>query len=443
MAHDEPSVRSALVALGHLNKSQKGSLQHARQYSVAAKTPERKPFLLNYNKAIRQLINDMARPSFPPEQGLVICLLFACIEFLQADAAVAFTHIRSGLNIFHELRQRRQLTPGSKSLQEAHGHIIPARLNSIEQILVQILTWSLASAMPYGMYLKTDFEYLKSCPKHFAGTTFASLADVRSSFSDIRNAAILLARDLGIEVYGPEELTLFARERQNSLLSSHRTWLEALTSLESSRTWSKDEMTTLSAIKVEYYSSFTACSCLTDWTQMTFDAHLADFQSILVHARHVVDSLSLPNCHTQSKAIGAAAHFTFVTSFVPAMFNFAIRCRCPVTRREAVKILASDIPREGLWDPAQYRKVAERVIEIEESEVDDRGWPTQASRLCRSTPGPEIDEFGGFQVEFQYANDWATSNKHSWSERLELDTGHEQPLALRLQDAKAPHPQQP
>src|SRR3712207_1707988 len=120
---------------------------------------------------------------------------------------------------------------------------------------------------------------------------------------------------------------------------------------------------------------------MTDLNQMTFDALLADFQSLLVHARHVVDVLIFPSGHTQSQAIGAAAHFAFVTSFVPAIFNFAIRCRCPMTRREAVRILASDIPREGLWDPAQYRKVAERVIEIEESEVDDRGWPTQASRL--------------------------------------------------------------
>ena len=122
MAHGEPGVRSALVALGHLNKSQSGSLQHARQFAITACNPERKIFLQSYNKAIRHLVNDMGKPSFTAEMGLVICLLFACIELLQADANVAFAHIRSGLNIFYESRQRRQITTESKATQENQGH---------------------------------------------------------------------------------------------------------------------------------------------------------------------------------------------------------------------------------------------------------------------------------------------------------------------------------
>jgi hypothetical protein len=239
------------------------------------------------------------------------------------------------------------------------------------------------------------------------------------------------------KVYGSLALTPADYERQYDLISRHHVWLKTLTDLECSRIWSRDDSVTLSALKIEYYSSFTACYCLTDDTQMDFDAHLAGFQSILTHARHVVDSLDLPT-RSSALAFGAAANFTFDTSFIPALFYSAIRCRCPVTRRDAVSMLASELPREGLWDPAQYRKVAERVIEIEEMEVDERGWPTRTSRLCRSSVGVEVDEHGRFQAEFLYAKDFAMPKEKSWSERMELNAGNERPLPLRLQHSKVP-----
>jgi hypothetical protein len=423
------------VALGHLNKSQSGSLQHARQFAVTASNPERKVFLQSYNRAIRHLVDDMGKPSFTAEMGLVICLLFACIELLQADANVAFAHIRSGLNIFYESRQRKQITSESKAARE-NGHV-NVRWNGIEQVLVQLFIQGLASALPLGVSLQKDFDYLTSCPKHFTGTSFASLTDARLSFSDLRGAAILLARDMAEKVYGSLALTPADYELQYDLISRHHVWLKALTDLECSRIWSRDDSVTLSALKIEYYSSFTACYCLTDDTQMDFDAHLAGFQSILTHARHVVDSLDLPT-RSSALAFGAAANFTFDTSFIPALFYSAIRCRCPVTRRDAVSMLASELPREGLWDPAQYRKVAERVIEIEEMEVDERGWPTRTSRLCRSSVGVEVDEYGRFQAEFLYAKDFAMPKEKSWSERMELNAGNERPLPLRLQHSKVP-----
>lgn len=445
MAHSEPGVRSALVALGHLNKSQSGSLQHARQSSVIASSPERKPFLVNYNKAIRHLVDDMARPSFPADMGLVICLLFACIEFLQVDANMAFAHIRSGLNIFYESKQRNTkkvsaLEAAQSTQTQTH---VGLRWSAIEQTLVQLFTQSLASALPYGVSLEKDVDYFASCPKHFTGTTFASLIDARLSFSDLRNAAILLARDMANKVYGSVQLTSSDYRRQHDLLDRHDVWSKALNALEGSRTWSKDDTASISALKLEFYSSYTACSCMADETQMLFDAHLAGFQAIVANARCVVDSLDLDSRRTRVPTFGAAANFTFDTSFIPTLFYAAIRCRCPVTRRAAVSLLASNLPREGLWDPAQYRKVAERVIEIEEQEVDENGWPTKSFRLCRSSVGTEVDGNSRFEAEFLYAKDFALPTENSWSERLELDESFEQLLSLRPHHAETENSRQP
>jgi hypothetical protein len=63
-------------------------------------------------------------------------------------------------------------------------------------------------------------------------------------------------------------------------------------------------------------------------------------------------------------------------------FYAATRCRCPITRRESASLLERNSLQETLWDAEQHAKVARRIIEIEESEVDgEKGWPVQKSRL--------------------------------------------------------------
>ncbi|KAJ8119094.1 hypothetical protein OPT61_g60 [Boeremia exigua] len=418
MAHAEPGVRTALIALGHLNRYQSGTLQHARQTAITMESEDRR-FWVNYNKAIRHLITHMTVPSFSAEVGLVLCLLFACIEFLQANVDVAFTHIRSGLNIVRELRYRKTFSLGSSSAT-ASGISTSTRKDPIEQTIVPILTQALASALPYSTSLGRDFDFLESCPRYYTEDTFNSLTDARASFFDLRNAAILIARDMAVKMCASVPFTSSDHQRQVDLLYCHRAWLQALVALENSREWSSNDMYALSALKVGYYSSYTACSCITDRTQMAFDAHLESFQLLLANAAFLISSLELRNCHTDPASMNVAANFTFDTSLIPALFHTAVRCRCPITRRRAVDLLASHLPREGLWNPKQHQKVAKRVIEIEETDVDTQGWPVEAARLCRSSVGTEVDNNSGFQAEFLFAKDLATAGGKSWAERLTL-----------------------
>ncbi|KAH6632905.1 hypothetical protein C7974DRAFT_162068 [Boeremia exigua] len=423
IAHVEPGVRNALIALSHLNQSQSGTLQDARRSANRPNNLKRRPFWINYNKAIRHLIDDIAKPSFSAEAGLVICLLFACIEFLQADANMAFTHVRSGLNIVHELRKQKAGRSRFGLAAASQGQM-SARLYEIEQIMVPILTQALASALPYGTSIERDFEFLQSCPSYYTGTVFTHIADARASFFDLRNAAILLARDMAIKLYGSIPIAASDYHRQTDLLNQHRVWLQALKSLERTDKWAKDATYSLSALKIGYYSSYTAVSCIMDETQMAFDAHLENFMSLVAHAEYLVGSFNFNNCHAPLSPLDAAANFVFDTALIPALFYVAIRCRCPVTRRKAVDLLALNLPREGLWDSEQHRKVAERVIEIEERKVDPRGWPIAASRLCRSSVGTDVDENNGFQASFLYTKDLAAATERAWNERLTLSESH-------------------
>jgi hypothetical protein len=437
MAHADPGVRCALIALAHLNQQENGSLQHARQTAAKEGKPERRLFWSNYNKAIGHLVDQMAQPAFSAEVGLVICLLFACIEFLQAEPHTAFTHIRSGLNIVAELRQQNKTGSLTQAVEPRQVRI-SGQSNMIEQTLVPILTQALASALPYGASLEKDFTFLESCPQYFQGHAFTSLIDARSSFFDLRNAAILLARDMAVKLYGLTPVTPADHRRRDLILERHLIWLQALQAFEGSQELSKRDTLAISALKLGYCSSFTACSCIDDKTQLSFDAHLANFQALVRHARDLTNSLDLDRRRRPSRASNAAANFTFDTSFIPALFYTAIRCRCPTTRRQAVSLLALDLPREGLWDPEQHRIVAERVIEIEEMDVDANGWPTEASRLCMSSVGTDVDEYNGFQANFLYTKDLAMAATKTWCERLTLGEGGKESLSLHPKQTTTP-----
>lgn len=419
MAQSAPSVRSALIALGHLNQHQSGTLQHARRPALDEKVSDRKPFWRNYNKSIRLLVVHMSRPTFPAEEGLVCCLLFACIEFMQADANVAFSHIRSGVNIVQELRQQKIASSSAKSTGCGEA-FTSARSHMVEQVLVPILTQALASALPYGASLTRGFHFLESCPQYFTGGPFITVENARSAFFDLQNAVFMIAHDMTNKLYRSLEFDQPDYKRQNDLLERHLLWLQAVEAFERSRTISTTDLLSLSALRLGYYASYSACACIMDKTQMSYDAHLDSFRKLIQHAGVLVDSLKVQPDSEQDRALSSTANFTFDTSVVPALFYLAIRCRCPATRREATRMLAMGLPREGLWDPEQHRIVAERVIEIEEMEVDANGWPTEASRLCRSNVGTEVDGKNGFQASFLYTKDLGLAALMSWSERLVL-----------------------
>jgi hypothetical protein len=155
---------------------------------------------------------------------------------------------------------------------------------------------------------------------------------------------------------------------------------------------------------------------------MTFDAHLDSFKAIVYHATLLIDAMDVATrLQPQGGCSDAAVNFTFDTSLVPALYYTALRCRHPTTRREAIALLSRKLPREGLWDPKQYRIIAERVVEIEEGEVDEKGWPVERTRLWSGTATPDANEKSGFRTDFLFAKDVGKGIGKAWRGRVGLD----------------------
>jgi hypothetical protein len=404
IAHSEPAVRHALISLAYLSRQETGSLKHARLRDHNGD----QPFLLHYNKSLRQLVDRMAETSFSPEVGLVTCLLFVCIEFLRADHHTAWLHLKQGLKIIAELQHRRRINAPTQPPGAVQELLITPRQSFVEEMFVR----SMSSPLLHGLNVDEHFTIPHPLPQTFA-RPFTNVREAQSSFHQLRNISLVYFRHMAMKIIVQCNSVMSEADiiHQDRVLDCLSTWFCSLQTLESSTTLSEEDKVTVSSLKVSYYAIYIYAAAGTDVSQMSFDTHLATFQALLRHARIVLHSMRIlerasntedmqvsagPSSHPRS----VAANFTFEISLIPYLYVTAQKCRCPVTRREAVQLLSLNLPREGLWDAEQHAIVCKRAIEMEETTVDENGWPIEESRLWSSTIDPNMDTSGGFLVHF-------------------------------------------
>jgi hypothetical protein len=381
MAQSELSIRHALIALSYLNKSETGTLKDARSSLVA--TSKHKTMLVHYNKAVKCLVQRIAEPSYSPEVGIICCLVFVCLEFLRGDYDTALAHFKSGLNIISAYKSTRM--PGSTRTLDS---------SIIEDVLIPIFTRMIATAIIYGLPSELVC-FTSSYPIGTQECRFRTVLEAESSMHNIRNTVFLLTRKLGHAIVLQEPHSEEVLREQEDCIESHHIWLRALERLEREQTLSEEDIVTAHLLKAQHYCMYIFAKLAILTNQTVFDKYLDIFKEIIAHSKSFLDATE------NTSSANAAAKFTFEIGIIPGLYLTACRCRCPVTRREAIALLERNPPREGLWDAQQHLIVAKRVIELEESELDPvTGWPVERTRIWSTMIRGDMDGNGRFPVYF-------------------------------------------
>jgi hypothetical protein len=381
MAQSELCIQHALIALGYLNKIETGSLKDARFSFLAAS--EQKTLLFHYNKAVECLVKRISQPSYSPEIGLVSCMLFICIEFLRGNFETAMAHFNSGLNIMSALK-RTQIPSSAQRI----------RFSMIEELIKPMFIRMIATGVIYGLATEQVLRTFDN-PLEIQERPFVSVIEAQSSLHRIHNTVMIYIRNTGFKLLEQKPFTPEDLQHQKFILDSYYAWFRALEELERGKILSKEDMLAASSLKAAYYCMYIIVACARDTNQSIFDQHLQRFKAVIHHARSVLDSIG-DNTHRSP-----GANFTFEISIIPFLYLTACRCRCPVTRREAISLLERNPPREGLWDAQQHAVVAKRIIEIEESELDPvTGWPVERTRIWSTIVNGNMDGNGRFAVYF-------------------------------------------
>lgn len=367
----EPAVRHSVLALSSLH-----------EYTNRTDNDGK---LSNWNFAFREYGKAMiAMRSWSPQCSddpaaipLLVCLLFVCIEFLAGHEAASQLHICQGRKILSELGDASSGSPA---------------MDMIKRELVPIYTRLSLSSFTFGSRPSAIPWHLKVSAS--VPAEFSSLDESRHLLYQILDEALDFSTKGKSAVYAlephPAEVEMF-KITQQYLLSQLTRWNNAFTILTA-----RDpalNQAALNLLMLYYHAALVWISVALQRFETAYDAHTAGFSSIIFLASSIIRARP-PGESTDA--------FGFESEVIGPLYWTATKCRHPLLRREALRLLMRDEVRnrrENLWHGAGAAFIAARVIQMEERHQGP-GWNGDAL----------ADQQHYFQHEFIHATKGRTTH---------------------------------
>ena len=344
----EPAVRHSIVSISAL-------YEQARTESRAGiKLRENRLALRHYNAAIAEL-KTMQNPSVV----LLVCILFICIEFLQANREAAIRHCSHGMVI---------MSHNSSGPAWVKQHLLPM--------------FRRLSLFPLFFGTGSDKFPSLSALADPIPTSFSSLSEARAVMDDIFGRTFRLVRvgdpyRFGSQRYGKVPPHLLVEQEQISELLDQ--WHVAFRDLETRfgplviDHQAEDYMNSL--VRVYLSICYENCRIYSSTAfvprETGFDAHVDNFRR-MVDLIELLD-VSLPE---ESHKHGHSAKHLFEMGFVPMTFLLTTKCRVLPMRLAALRLMklfcVSHETGDNLWEVDNAHDVARYVIGVEHGVVVDK-----------------------------------------------------------------------
>lgn len=364
LAHVEPCIRHAVAAVSAVHQDVEMSIQHPDGYVMANHQAQEAWALAA--KSLSARIGSQPDSHLVP---LVCCLLFTCIEFLRGHAAMALLHIENGLHILAAYHHKRETT------MRNNADILLSEQTAVEDTVLPIFSrlnilCSLAGRLTPPAYAATTEK---------GGTVLEDIADAGSRLVSILDTCIrfigkasLKAAEFQIDVDD-----LVEQVRLETRLGAWRQQFENLVAqmkMTGELTSEPVKQKALHLLVVHYKVIHIWLRVCTTAGELATDAYQADFEELMSHAEQVIQ---LGAVH----AVSQLPLVSFDIQILGPLYYTALKCRHAVTRKRALALLQFAPRREGLWNAYVAYATAKRVIEFEESQLDEQGWPDEAVRV--------------------------------------------------------------
>ncbi|KAI9926586.1 hypothetical protein MW887_004354 [Aspergillus wentii] len=204
-------------------------------------------------------------------------------------------------------------------------------------------------------------------PLDLDDTTYSwtNILEARHSLDRLMNNAMGFIRQAGIERSAERA---YLQPQQQLLLQDYSIWIASFEALMG-KSWKRikvvDGRTPL-VLRITYLASLIWLETCLSVDEMIFDHHNDSFDQLVRYAKEYID---INDSLNQSSNGTPPDSFTLEAGIVTPLFYTAVRCRNPITRREAIRLLSSCHVKEGLWNTKQMVNVAEAVLEMEESNL--------------------------------------------------------------------------
>lgn len=371
VAHHEPAIRNAVIALSSLHE------RWMAGGSLADLSLELETATKYYGKAIRLVLgSDFLRNDQAVDVALSTCILFTCYDILRGHYQSALSHVRSGVNLFAQMVHEQTESKAAKTFCFAPPSLYQEVFSRLDTQLVEI---SDASFQVSSALTPSNFD-------HAIPTTFHSIDRAAFTFDALVNSLLhLLHRPADDPSTHPDTMAEGQLEemstRQTELLNHFQRWCFSFQNMidDRSRAPSSPE-------ELNKWNAGTPI--LTVWRnlvsillqisptsgEMVWDQFEVNFRQVVSECRKVVELDRQkgdghdPDPQPCTGLVVASRRPTFTMSLgiIQALWMVCVRCRNPVLRRDALAILRACRRREGVWDSNVAALVAERVIQMEE-----------------------------------------------------------------------------
>ncbi|KAE8385614.1 hypothetical protein BDV23DRAFT_15385 [Aspergillus alliaceus] len=346
LSQSEPTVRHAIVAL---------SAAHERSFLNPSAETSRitEQFILQqYNKSIQYLMEHLSAPkSQSIDLLLVTCCLFVCLEIVRGNNKQASSHLSAGASILYRRGHFANTTAQSMDIDKELSHLF-FRLNMQLSLFGRPLV---PTALGHKGTLPAPLE---------GAVSFSNVEEARHHLDRLMNKALQFIR-ISVRSSTPgDPIWQQQKQRQQDIKGELDAWSMALDKMIARKGNAKtlDKRGPL-ALRIHHRVSAIWLQACFARDQMMFDNFSADFEAIVSLSEEVV-RLG-PDGEKQSHA----NRFTLESGITAPLWFTALKCRDPILRRKAIQTLSDFHIREGMWDMGLFVKVAELVVESEESEL--------------------------------------------------------------------------
>jgi hypothetical protein len=392
----ENAIKHAIIALGSLARQQGNQVRPEPYVDVVAfqeapempdpnrmqlpliqrqQSPDEQFALLHYNKAIAELAARISDPDVPVEVVLLSCILFVCLEFLRGSMHSALEHYPSGMKVILS----------SLSHKYAIGPITldRIRVNMLPFFCRLTLLFSVFGNEPQGEYFVSldDAE-----PK-----TFATIRQARDSLVHLMNHGIRLIRRNRFRRY-LNSVTQDDIVLQMALHRQLEKWEHLFESLLLSERITAQELDGARVLQLHNIVANIWPSIALTPDELKNDEWNQHFERAVILAEAVQES--------ENQSRSDSPSFLFDMEIVSPLYFVITKCRHPLIRRRAATMLKCKLQREGLWDSQLAANLAERLMALEErnlNTLDGSELPAECDRIHTSHIESATDSVSGSQ----------------------------------------------
>ena len=381
LSHHDVAVKYAAISIASLFRQHFESFPESPSSSSSSSSSgsDKSSMALGYyNKSLNATIDSKAAA----QTALITCILFFCIEALQG-------HETEALHIYHQGQKLLDRTMAQSDTPGAHSSVPVLIATKISPIFARLRVQAALFGPPY------QSDDGKSHTRSGTLEPFTSILAARTSLFDLTTDVHdhIVHSSRGKWVAATPDVVQHLESRGVDLRSELDVWHSRFTRSGLSKLVFEDSssdpyrsntaVSPATAVSNRIASTILTChyviidiwlECALSFPECSYDSYTASFEHLLELAAQVVHL-------TNAQNNGTPPIFQFEIGVIPPLYMAARKCRDPMLRRRAIDLLRQAPKQEGLWESGQMAAVAERIVEIEEQDLEEGHWPSEEMRV--------------------------------------------------------------